>query len=78
MMELTGQFEEALIYAAQLHIHLKRKATQVPGISHLISMAALVLEDGGKEDQAIAGLLHNAAEGQGGQQTLEEIEVIIR
>jgi (p)ppGpp synthase/HD superfamily hydrolase len=73
MTELTERFEEALIYAAQLHIRQKRKATQVPYISHLMSVSALVLEDGGDEDQAIAGLLHDAAEDQGGQQTLEEV-----
>ncbi len=73
MTELTERFEEALIYAAQLHIHQKRKATQVPYISHLMSVSALVLEDGGNEDQAIAGLLHDAVEDQGGQHTLEEV-----
>jgi (p)ppGpp synthase/HD superfamily hydrolase len=78
MTELTERFEEALIYTAQLHIHQKRKATQVPYISHLMSVSALVLEDGGNEDQAIAGLLHDAVEDRGGQKTLEEIEVIIR
>jgi (p)ppGpp synthase/HD superfamily hydrolase len=73
MTELTERFEEALLYAAQLHIHQKRKATQIPYISHLLSVSALVLEDGGNEDQAIAGLLHDAVEDQGGQETLEEV-----
>jgi len=73
MPELTQRFEEALLYAARLHVHQKRKATQIPYISHLLSVAALVLEDGGDEDQAIAGLLHDAVEDQGGHQTLEEV-----
>jgi (p)ppGpp synthase/HD superfamily hydrolase len=34
-------------------------------VPHLISVAALVLEDGGSEDEAIAGLLHDAIEDQG-------------
>jgi len=73
MPELTERFEKALTYAARLHVHQKRKGTQVPYVAHLLSVAALVLEDGGDEDQAIAGLLHDAAEDQGGQHTLEEV-----
>jgi len=73
MPQLTERFEEALAYASRLHIYQKRKATQVPYISHLLSVAALVLEDGGDEDEAIAGLLHDAVEDQGGKQTLEEV-----
>lgn len=37
-------------------------------------MAALVLEDGGNEDEAIAALLHDAVEDQGGWQTRQEIQ----
>jgi (p)ppGpp synthase/HD superfamily hydrolase len=70
---LTARFEEAFVFAARLHINQKRKTTQIPYISHLLSVAALVLEDGGDEDQAIAGLLHDAVEDQGGKATLEEI-----
>lgn len=73
MPELTERFEEALVYASRLHIRQKRKGTQIPYISHLLSVAALVLEDGGDEDEAIAGLLHDAAEDQGGKQTLDEV-----
>jgi (p)ppGpp synthase/HD superfamily hydrolase len=73
MPELSARFEEALVYAARLHIRQKRKTTQIPYISHLLSVTALVLEDGGDEDQAIAALLHDAAEDQGGQATLDEI-----
>ena len=36
-------------------------------------LAALVIEHGGNEDQAIAALLHDAAEDQGGAEILEEI-----
>jgi (p)ppGpp synthase/HD superfamily hydrolase len=51
-----------------------RKGTQTPYIAHLLAVAALVLEDGGDEDQAIAALLHDAVEDQGGVRTLEEIQ----
>jgi (p)ppGpp synthase/HD superfamily hydrolase len=50
-----------------------RKGTTIPYISHLMSVAALVLEHGGNEDQAIAGLLHDGPEDQGGEKTLAEV-----
>jgi (p)ppGpp synthase/HD superfamily hydrolase len=70
---LTERFDEALAYASRLHRDQRRKGTAIPYISHLLSVAALVLEHGGNEDQAIAALLHDAAEDQGSQETLEEI-----
>jgi (p)ppGpp synthase/HD superfamily hydrolase len=71
--KLTGRFEDALVYATRLHAGQNRKAEDVPYVSHLLGVAALVLEDGGDEDQAIAALLHDAVEDQGGLKTLEEI-----
>jgi (p)ppGpp synthase/HD superfamily hydrolase len=38
-----------------------------------MAVSALVIEHGGDEDQAIAALLHDAAEDQGGQETLDVI-----
>ncbi|MEJ2597964.1 MAG: HD domain-containing protein [Anaerolineales bacterium] len=70
---LTARFEEGLGYAAHLHARQKRKGTAVPYVAHLLSVAALVLENGGDEDQAIAALLHDAVEDQGGIPTLKEI-----
>ena len=70
---LTERFDRALIFARQLHKDQFRKGTEIPYITHLLSVSALVLEDGGDEDQAIAGLLHDAAEDQGGYQTLNDI-----
>lgn len=70
---LTGRFVEALNYAYCLHANQKRKGTQIPYIAHLLGVTALVLEDGGEEDQAIAALLHDAVEDQGGVDTLEII-----
>ncbi len=46
----------------------------MPYISHLLSVTALVIEEGGSEDEAIAALLHDAAEDQGGERRLAEIE----
>lgn len=71
---LTPRFEEALTYAFRLHDGQTRKAGGTPYIAHLLSAAALVLEAGGDEDEAIAALLHDAVEDQGGRQTLSEIQ----
>lgn len=71
--QLSTRFETALVYATQLHGNQVRKGSGVPYISHLLSVAALVLEDGGDEEEAIAALLHDAIEDQGGAKTREEI-----
>jgi (p)ppGpp synthase/HD superfamily hydrolase len=70
---LTARFEEALVYAARLHAGQVRKGTNIPYIAHLLAVAGIALEHGATEDEAIAALLHDAAEDQGGQATLEEI-----
>jgi (p)ppGpp synthase/HD superfamily hydrolase len=70
---LGPRFQEALQYASTLHGRQVRKGTQIPYVSHLLAVASLVLEDGGSEDEAIAALLHDAVEDQGGRKTLEEI-----
>jgi len=70
---LTERFEGALVYANRLHAEQMRKRSQVPYIAHLLGVTSLVLEDGGGEDEAIAALLHDAVEDQGGLDTLEEI-----
>jgi (p)ppGpp synthase/HD superfamily hydrolase len=69
----TQRFQTALIYALHLHADQKRKGTTIPYISHLLAVAALVLEDGGSEDEAIAALLHDAIEDQGGEPIRQEI-----
>ncbi|HEY8200385.1 MAG TPA: HD domain-containing protein [Actinomycetota bacterium] len=69
---LTG-FERAVILALRLHEHQQRKGTDIPYAAHLLTVAGLVLEDGGTETQAIAALLHDAAEDQGGMAALEAI-----
>jgi (p)ppGpp synthase/HD superfamily hydrolase len=62
---LASRFDEAFAYASQLHRTQLRRGTEVPYLAHLLGVASLVLEDGGDEDEAIAGLLHDAADYQG-------------
>ncbi|MBN1267755.1 MAG: HD domain-containing protein [Anaerolineales bacterium] len=71
---LSQTFQSALQYAFSLHQKQRRKRSGVPYFSHLMAVCALVLEDGGSEDEAIAALLHDAVEDQGGQSTLSEIQ----
>jgi (p)ppGpp synthase/HD superfamily hydrolase len=61
----SQRYTEALCWAAELHNRQQRKGKKVPYISHLITVSALIWEDGGEEDQAIAGLLHDAIEDAG-------------
>ncbi len=70
---LAQRFEDALVFAAQLHARQTRKGSEVPYISHLLSVTGLALEHGADEDEAIAALLHDAVEDQGGKETLREI-----
>ena len=70
---LTERFEAALVYATRLHARQRRKSSNVPYLAHLLGVTSLVLEDGGQEDEAIAALLHDAVEDQGGIETLKEI-----
>jgi (p)ppGpp synthase/HD superfamily hydrolase len=70
---LTWRFDVALQFASGLHHKQPRKGVPIPYVSHLMSVTALVLEAGGDEDQAIAALLHDAVEDQGGLPTLDTI-----
>ncbi len=72
-MAYSERFDQALAYASQLHRHQQRKGSGVPYISHLLAVASLVIESGGNEDEAIAALLHDAVEDQGGVPVLEDI-----
>lgn len=71
---LTERYDAALGYAAALHRRQIRKGAGTPYLAHLLAVSALVIEHGGDEDQAIAALLHDAVEDQGGPQTATEIE----
>ena len=72
--KLGERYSAALELAVELHADQSRKGTSIPYIAHLLSVSGLVLEDGGTEDEAIAALLHDAVEDQGGPPTLELIE----
>ena len=62
---LTSRYKSAMQFAATVHDGHLRKGTQVAYLSHLMSVSALVMENGGNEDQAIAALLHDAIEDRG-------------
>jgi (p)ppGpp synthase/HD superfamily hydrolase len=70
---LGPAFEVALVYASMLHRTQTRKSSAVPYVSHLLGVASLVIEEGSTETQAIAALLHDAVEDQGGRPRLDEI-----
>jgi (p)ppGpp synthase/HD superfamily hydrolase len=59
---LTGRFTEAVRWASHLHADQARKGTRIAYVSHLLAVSSLVLEDGGTEEEAIAGVLHDAIE----------------
>jgi hypothetical protein len=69
----SGAFERALVYAACAHAGHYRKGTAIPYVSHLLAVAALVMEAGGGEDEAIAALLHDVVEDRGGAPRLVEV-----
>lgn len=73
-MSLGTRFETALAVTARLHRRQRRKGGEIPYVAHLLAVTALVLEHGGCEDEAIAALLHDAVEDQGGEATAETIE----
>jgi (p)ppGpp synthase/HD superfamily hydrolase len=71
--KLSERFDEALTYACDLHRTQTRKGGDIPYVGHLLSVASLIIEGGGTETQAIAGLLHDAVEDQGGAPVLADI-----
>lgn len=70
---LTDRFDDALAYASRIHRHQIRKGSNIPYVSHLLGVAAIAIENGADEDQAIAALLHDAVEDQGGADRLADI-----
>ncbi len=74
-MILSQRFTEALIYATELHATQTRKGSKIPYVSHLLGVASIALEYGADEDEAIAALLHDAIEDQGGPPIREEIRL---
>ena len=72
--KLGPKFEEALLFAKQIHAGQTRKGSNTPYFAHVLAVTSLVLEDGGTETEAIAALLHDCAEDGGGQETLDQIK----
>ena len=78
-VQLTPRFTQAVDYARQVHVSL-RKGTQVPYMAHLLGVASLVLGETGHvpfpvdEEMAIAALLHDAVEDEGGLPRMRDIE----
>src|SRR3954463_9487828 len=73
MAPLTSRFDEAFAYAHAVHAAHARKVTGTPYIGHLMGVSSIVVDDGGSEDEAIAALLHDAAEDFGGRDRLADI-----
>ena len=73
MVKLNKRFDEALVYAERLHRGATRKETSIPYVAHLLSVAGLILSAGGSQREAIAALLHDAAEDAGGERRLAKI-----
>lgn len=74
MMKSSQNFEDALVYATHLHRDQKRKGSDVPYVAHLLAVCSIAIEHGATEEQAIAALLHDAIEDQGGDPTRQEIK----
>lgn len=70
---LTERYRDALALTFELHQRQERKGSGVPYVAHVLGVSSLVLEHGGDEDEAIAALLHDAVEDQGGAATLARI-----
>jgi (p)ppGpp synthase/HD superfamily hydrolase len=70
---LTDRFDRALLYATHVHGGQVRKGTSTPYVAHLLAVAATALEYGGDEDLAIAALLHDSVEDQGGKARLDDV-----
>jgi len=61
-MTLSDRFDDAFCFARRLHPTQVRKGSNIPYVAHLMAVASIVIEHGGTEDEAIAGLLHDAIE----------------
>ncbi len=70
---LTDRYVDAVAYAAAAHAAQTRKASDVTYMCHLLSVSGSILEAGGDEDLAIAGLLHDVVEDQGGLPRLADV-----
>jgi (p)ppGpp synthase/HD superfamily hydrolase len=74
----VSRIARAALYAAQIHEGQTRAGTEAPKMAHVLGVTANVLEDAGRagkvdEDEAVAALLHDAAEDGGGRERLDDI-----
>jgi (p)ppGpp synthase/HD superfamily hydrolase len=78
VLPISPRFQDALAFAVSLHADHVRKASGVPYIAHLLSVAALAMEHGAGDDEAIAALLHDAVEdrGKAARQALVELQLV--
>ncbi|QDM40810.1 HD domain-containing protein [Altererythrobacter sp. TH136] len=72
---LGQQFDEALVYASDAHRAQRRKGSRTPYVAHLLGVCSIALELGADQEQAIAALLHDAVEDQGGSDRLADIRL---
>lgn len=70
---LGDRFAEALVYVMNLEKG-RFRITGAPVMSHIFQVAGIVLENNGSEDEAIAALLHDAAEDHDASKVLPEIK----
>jgi len=76
----VSRVARAAAYAARVHDGQTRTGTEAPKMAHLLGVTANVLEDAGRdgavdEDEAVAALLHDAAEDGGGRERLDDIRL---
>jgi (p)ppGpp synthase/HD superfamily hydrolase len=72
-MKLSERFEDALVYATQAHSNQTRRKTGIPYVAHTLGVAAIALEYGANETEAIGALLHDTVEDCGGAERLRDI-----
>jgi len=73
---LSERFAQAVAYALDVHRNQERKGSRVPYAAHVLGVASLVLEHAGDEDEAIAAVLHDSVEDQGGERRLTEVRAL--
>jgi (p)ppGpp synthase/HD superfamily hydrolase len=72
--DLSERFSDAFQCACRWHADQRRKVSGAPYVAHLLGVAGIVLDSGGSEDEAVAALLHDAVEDQGGAEARRKIE----
>jgi (p)ppGpp synthase/HD superfamily hydrolase len=75
---LGERFDRALLFASTLDARDTRKKSDIPYISHLLAVAAIVLEHGGDEAAAVGALLHDAVEDHGDVVTPKDVAQIVK